>query len=326
MKGKDCRKRKIGFLLAMILALTLLAGCGQEKAKEEGTGPKPIKIAVLPVEDTMPMLVAKEKGYFAEEQLQVELVNFQSPVEQSNGMQSGEMDGMQTDMIVAALLKDSGLDLKITSITLGVTPQEGRFAILASPQSNINSLEDLKGKNIGISYNSIIEYVTDGLLTAGGIDPAEVKKTAIPKIPVRMEMLFSNQIDAIVVPDPLVSFAEHQGAKVIAQDTEKNLSQNVLFFTQKTIEENRDGVEAFYRAYRKAVDDLNDHPEDFRTLLVENINIPEPIADAYQLQHYPQPQVPGETDVQNILDWMNKKALLKNDLKYQDLVQEIKTP
>ncbi|MGI6678326.1 MAG: ABC transporter substrate-binding protein [Dehalobacterium sp.] len=323
MKGKDGRKRKIALVPALILALVLLAGCGQEKAGEEGTGPKPIKIAVLPVEDMIPMLVAQEQGYFTEEQVQVELINFQSPVEQSNAMQSGGMDGMQTDMIVAALLKDSGLDLRITSITLGVTPQEGRFAILAAPQSDINSLEDLKGKNIGISYNSIIEYVTDGLLTAGGIDPGEVKKTAIPKIPVRMEMLFSNQIDAIVVPDPLVTFAVHQGAKVIAQDTEKNLSQAVLFFTQKTIEENKAGVDAFYRAYRKAVDDLNNRPEDFRTLLVENINIPEPIAENYQIQHYPQPQAPAASDVEQILEWAKDKELIKNDLKYQDLVQDI---
>jgi len=224
---------------------------------------------------------------------------------------------------VATLLKDSGLNLKICSITLGVAPEEGRFAIIASPKSGIKTLDDLKGKSIGISHNSIIEYVTDGLLKEGGIDPAEVKKTSVPKIPVRMEMLFSSQIDAITVPDPLVTFAEFKGGKVVADDTKKNLSQAVLLFDQKTITENKSGVEAFYRAYAKAVEDLNNHPEDYKDLLIENANIPEPIAADYQIQHYPQPQAPSEGDVNNILEWMKEKGLLKNELKYQDLVEKI---
>jgi len=315
------RKNKLRMMAVLLITIVFLSGCGKEReGKKEADR---LKIGVLPIEDVMPLLVAEKNGYFTEENLQVELINFQSPVEQSNAMQSGEMDGMVTDMIVATLLKDSGLDLKMTSITLGVTPTEGRFAIIASPESDIKTLADLKGKGIGISHNSIIEYVTDGLLEEAGIDPSEVNKTSIPKIPVRMEMLFSNQIDAIVVPDPLVTFAEFKGGKIIAQDTEKNLSQAVIFFDQNTLEQNKKGVEAFYRAYNKAVDDLNNHPEEYKELLIENANIPEPIAQDYQMQHYPKPQAPGEEDVNNILQWMNKKGLLKDELQYQDLVQDV---
>lgn len=317
MEGKN----KLRIMAVLLITLALLSGCAKGKAGEEQKETERLKIGVLPIEDIMPLLVAEKNGYFTEENLQVELVSFQSPVEQSSAMQSGEMDGMVTDMIVATLLKDSGLDLKMTSITLGVTPEEGRFAIIASPKSDIKTLADLKGKRIGISHNSIIEYVTDGLLEEAGIDPSEVKKTSIPKIPVRMEMLFSSQIDAIVVPDPLATFAEFKGGKIIAQDTEKNLSQAVMLFDQKTLEQNQSGVEAFYRAYTKAVDDLNNHSEEYQTLLIENANIPEPIAQDYRMQHYPKPQAPGEEDVNNILDWMNKKGLLKNELQYQDLVQ-----
>lgn len=320
------RKSKLLIVMVLLLTLATLTGCAKEKAEEgqKETGDLgQLKIGVLPVEDTLPLWVAEKNGYFTQENIQVELINFQSPVEQGNAMQSGEMNGIQTDMIVAALLKDSGLDLKITSITLGVTPEEGRFAIVASPKSEIKSVQDLKGKSIGISYNSIIEYVTDGLLKEAGMDPDEVKKTSIPKIPVRMEMLFSNQIDAIVVPDPLVTFAEFKGGKIIAQDSKTNLSQAVLAFDQKTLDENKRAVEAFYRAYTKAVDDLNNHPADYKELLIKNANIPEPIAEDYSIQRYPKPQVPGEEDVNNILEWMNKKELLKNELKYGDLVQNL---
>ena len=64
-----------------------------------------LKLGVLPLEDILPMIVANEKGYFAEENLEVELVTLQSAVESQSAIQSGEIDGMMTDMIVAALLK-----------------------------------------------------------------------------------------------------------------------------------------------------------------------------------------------------------------------------
>lgn len=314
--------KRVKLMTVLLLMLALLVGCGQGKgdpAAEQGQ----LKIGVLPIEDIMPLLVAEKNGYFAEEKVQVELVRFQSAVEQSNAMQSGNLNGMVTDMIVATMMKDSGLDLKITSITLGATPQEGRFAIIAAPGSSINTLQDLRGKSIGISHNSIIEYVTDGLLRDAGLDPTEVNKTSVPKIPLRMEMLFNNQIDAITVPDPMLTFAEFKGGKVIAQDTERNLSQAVILFDQKTLDQKKDTVAGFYRAYAKAVADLNNHPEEYKQLMVENVNIPEPIAKDYSLQHYPAPQVPSEQDVNNILQWMKEKELLKQDLKYTDLVQEI---
>ena len=164
-KVKIMRRFRVWMLLVLSLALLLPAGCGQT----EKTAPEKLKIGILPVEDIMPSVVAVENGYFAQENIDVELVRFQSAVEQGNAMQSGQLDGMITDLVVSTLLKDSGQDLKVTSITLGSTPEEGRFGIVAAPKSGIATLEDLKGKEVGISNNSIIEYVTDGLLEDGGI-------------------------------------------------------------------------------------------------------------------------------------------------------------
>ena len=316
---KIMRRFRVWMLLVLSLSLLLPAGCGQT----EKTAPEKLKIGILPVEDIMPSVVAVANGYFAQENIDVELVRFQSAMEQGNAMQSGQLDGMITDLVVSTLLKDSGQDLKVTSITLGSTPEEGRFGIVAAPKSGIATLEDLKGKEVGISNNSIIEYVTDGLLEDGGIDPSQVSKVSVPKIPLRLEMLFSNQIDAIAVPDPLLTFAEFKGAKIIAEDTGRNLSQAVVIFNQKTLDEKKGAVEAFFRAYARAVDDLNNHPADYKKLMIENVNIPEPIAEDYQVQRYPKPQVPTEEHVNNAVEWMTKKGLLKTNLNYQDLVEEI---
>lgn len=316
------------FLMIMVI-VAVVAGCTQsgesnsESNNEIKTELDKLKIGTLPIEDNLAILVAAKNGYFAAENLEVELVSFQSPVESQSAFQSGELDGMVTDMTVAALLKSAGEDLRVTSLTLGANPQEGRFAIVAAPQSTIETVADLKGKSIGISTNSIIEYVTDGLLEEGGVNPSEVNKTTVAKIPLRVEMLLSNQIDAITVPDPQVSYVVAQGAKVIAEDTKgENMSQAVIIMTGKTISEKREAVTRFFKAYAKAVDDINNEPEQYQELLIDNMNIPESIAKSYGVQRYSKPQLPAKKEVNNIITWLKNKNLLKNEINYEDFIQK----
>ncbi|MCL2337418.1 MAG: MetQ/NlpA family ABC transporter substrate-binding protein [Firmicutes bacterium] len=316
------------YFLAAVLMITIVAGvagCGQSaKPTTEGQPPMTtLKIGLLPTEDTMPVLVAAKEGYFTAENLDVEVIPFQSPVESQSAFQSGGIDGMVTDMIVAALLKSAGEDLRITSIAFGATPQEGPFAIIAAPQSTVKTVADLKGKSIGISANSIIEYVTDGLLTAGGVDPAEVNKVTVAKIPLRVEMLLNNKIDAITVPEPQISYVTAEGARVIAEDTKgDNLSQSVIIMTGKTLNEKHDAVIRFFKAYTKAVNAINNQPEQYRDLFIENMNIPANIAAKYKVQHYPLPQLPAEQDVNRVLTWLDNKQLLKNEVTYGDFLQQ----
>ncbi len=311
-------------LLSMLLVLALTAGCAQnEQEGQAGKAPAKLKIGSLTNEENLPILVAQEKGYFAAENLEVELVPMQSPVELQSAFQSGGLDGMMTDIMIALMLKGAGEDLRITSIALGSTPQEGRFAIVAAPNRDIQTVQDLKGKSIGISDNSIIEYVTDGILAQAGMSPSDVEKTTVAKIPVRVEMLLNNQIDAITVPDPHISNAVARGAKVVADDTTgENLSQSVYVMTQQALNDKTDAIAGFYQGYAKAAEDINADPDQFRGLLVNNCNIPEQIAENYQVQHYAAPQLPAEKDVNNVITWLKAKSLLKSDLKYADVIWE----
>lgn len=318
-------RKSMNILVVIFLVLTLVTGCGQNKGANTGDSQQAenkLKIGSLTIEENLPVLVAQQEGYFTEQNLQVELVPFQSPVELQSAFQAGQLDGTITDIMIAALLKSSGEDLRVTSIALGATPEEGRFAIVASPKSTIQSVQDLKGKSIGISNNSIIEYVTDGLLKEGGVDPSEVKKTTVAKIPLRVEMLLSNQIDAIVVPDPQISYVVSEGAKIIAEDSKgENLSQSVTIMRNKVINEKKDAITRYYQAYTKAVQAINQSPDKYKELLVKNVNIPESIAESYKVQHYSEPQLPKEKDVNKVLTWLKDKDLLKNPVDYQSFVQ-----
>lgn len=316
------KRKKHILIILIVMGLILSLGCSKE-GQEEKTALTTVKIGVLPVEDTMPFIIGMEKGYFAQEKIKVELVPFQSAMEKESALQSGQLDGVITDLLVAALLKDSGLDIKITSLTSGVTPREGRFAIVTAPGKKITNLADLKGKKIGVSQNTIIEYVTDGILQEGGLAPQEVEKVLIPKLPVRLEMLLNGKIDAATFPDPLAAYAEAKGAVAFGDDTaQANLSQVVLVMDGDFIGEKEDVLKGFFAAYKKAVEEYNDDPEKYRDLLVKQARVPEEIQKDYSLPLFPAPSLPQEKEIADVIAWLQEKGVIKNNLSYGELVEE----
>lgn len=312
-------EKKVLILVILMVTAIFIYGCGgpgQETAKQT------IKIGILPIEDTLPLIVAQEKGYFAEENLDLQLIPFQSAVERDSALQAKEVDGMITDLVASILLKNSGTDLRIVSLTLGADASEGRFAVLAAPQSGIETIDDLKNKEIAISANSIIEYVTDQLLLGHGFLPNEIKKNVIPKIPVRLNMLLEGQVPAATLPDPLATFAEFKGAKLIIDDTGDNVSQVVLVFRQEVLSEKEAALKRMFAAYNRAVHDINNDPESFRSLLVEKARVPEPIKDTYRVAQFPYVQVPTKQQVERVLQWLRDKNLITEELTYQQLVDD----
>lgn len=311
-------------LLVLTLTLALfITGCGKAaKETQENNTPeiKPVKLGVLPIEDNLPLYLAEAENMFAKEGLKVELVPFDSARERDTAMQAGQIDGEIADLVAVALLKKGGTDVRVASIGLGVKPEEGRFALLAAPKGRVKTIADLKNTAVAISENSIIEYVTDNLLLAGGLKKEEIKKVAIPSIPARMEALSSGQVEAAVLPDPLASLAQKNGARLITDDTKISLSQTVLLFRKQVIDENKTAVTKVVEIYGKAGQELTANPEKYRALAIEKARVPAPIKDTYRLPSFSSLQAPTAGDVSKVIDWMVGKKLLEKPFTFDEIV------
>jgi len=314
--------RKI--LILLLTATLLICGCSQseENMKSQETVEKiKLRFGVLPIEDTLPIFVADEEGIFDEKGLKVEIVNFQSALERDSALTAGEIDGVITDPLAVILLRNSGYDLKIVSIGLGMTPEEGVFAILASPESGIDEISDLEGRKIAISSNTIIEYVTDVILNEYGIT---AEKENVKSIPLRMQMLTESKIDAATLPEPLASLAVHNGAKLIIADSELNRSvtQTVIVFDNGFIKSNPEAVEKFLDAYGEAVKRINENPDKYRDIFIEKARIPAPLTESYRMPHYPEPQKYPEEFYSEVVDWAFEKGLISEKMPYEDAIYD----
>jgi NitT/TauT family transport system substrate-binding protein len=299
-----------------ILSLSLSACVSGKKAEDTN-----LKMGLLPILDTLPLYVAEQKGYFEEEGINVEFVPVKSAQERDALMQAGEIDGMLNDLISTGLFNRDDVQIKIVATARRAYPESPQFRLLAAPGSGFTSAQELAGVPIGISQNTVIEYITDRMLEAEGLLPDQIEVIEVSAIPVRFEQLMAGQIQAATLPDPLAQGAEAAGATRVVDDSQyAQYSQSVLSFSTVAIESKPNTIKKFLKAWNRAVQDLNSNPGQFSDLLIEKGRVPESIQGSYQMPPFPEGEVPSQAEWQDVVDWLLEKGLIDHPISYQNSV------
>ena len=308
--------RRVSFVLLAAVLAAIAVSCVPAKPEE----PK-LKLALIPVLDTIPIFIAQQNGYFAEQGITVETIPVKSPQERDVLVTTGQVDGVLTDLQSVGLLNKDAPKLKAVYTSRRPFPNAPMFRILAGPKTAINAPADLKGVPIGISANTVMEYLTDRMLAGEGLNPEEIAKIEIGQIPVRFEQLMNGNIQAAALPDPLAQGAIAAGAKLIVDDSKyADLSQSVLTFTTDTLSTKPGTVKKFLVAWEKAVNELNAHPEKYQNVLIEQGRVPKSIQDTYKMPTFPGRGVPSEAEVKDVVVWLKAKGLVSRDIPYTDVV------
>jgi len=309
-------KRVLAVIFSLMLFMT--AGCGPEQQGKD-TKLSKLTIGLMPDTDSIPFIIAAERGYFAEEGVEVELVPFKSAMERDAALQSGNLDGAVSDLLAVIFARSGGFSMHAVSYT------DGNYNLVAGGNAGISAAADLRGKDIAISRNTIIEYVTDEILSVNGMKEQDVSKVVIPQIPVRLEMLQSGNLAVAVLPEPMASVAVASGSRYVTGSGDLGINPGVIVFTDSSINEKAQSIRAMYRAYNKAVKYLNDTPRaEYIDLVMEKSGFPAPARDALDLKPYRSAGLPAEKDVEETVRWVKNKEL-GGDYSYDDLVSKLLT-
>lgn len=300
-------------LLSFVVFLGLFLSCSSGKKKDVEI--LKLTIGVMSSMDYFPLAVAQQKGYFAEEGLDVTLQKFYAPNDRDAALQSGNLDGTILDYTGGAIQRAGGISLQFTSQC------DGTFALMAGKGSGIASVNDLKGKNLAVSRNTVIDFCTDMALEKARLSDADITKSEINKIPLRLEMLRNGKIDATMLPDPFASLAKNGGNTSILTMNELGFHVTGIAFHEKVIHEKSEAIKKFYIAYNKAIEDIQSHPaKDFRNLLIQEIGFSSETVDSVVLPSYTKATLPQESDLSATLSWLKSRKLITSDFDMQSLV------
>jgi NitT/TauT family transport system substrate-binding protein len=302
-------KKLLLFLYCLgTLGVSLLA-----RPQGEADALSPLRVGIMPDADSLPFMLARDEGLFEQEGIRVELINFSNPQERDAALQSGRLDGAISDILAAAFFFSGGFDFKITSLT------DGRYGIVASPQSQIKTLAELRGKRIGLSVNTIIQYTVDAQLETAGVSMTEYEAVSVPRMPLRVEMVLEGQIEGASLPEPLLTASAAQGAVLLSTTDTIGIDAGVLLFSKKVLDTRLESVKAFYRAYYQAAMRINVDPDSYRDYLVEQAAFPEVIKDAYRFVTYRKPTMPTVSQIEQVLRWLKTLNLLEGDIQAGDI-------
>jgi NitT/TauT family transport system substrate-binding protein len=305
------------FALLVLLFSLLVSACSPAQPTEVVT----LKVAVLPILDVLPMVVAQQEGLFTKNGVNVELIPVGSAPERDQLISAGQADGMVNELASVMFLNQDQIQVQAVRFARTATADQALFRILAAKDSGIQSAADLKGVAVGVSQATVIEYLTERLLQAEGLSGDEIQTVAVPKIPDRLALLASGELKAAMLPEPFSTLAAQQGATVVLDDTLRpEYSFSLITFRKAVIDQQPQAVRAFLAAIEEAVILINADPQKYSGLMVEQKMVPAPLAESFKVPTYPLKGVPTQAQFDDTLAWVKEKGYLNKDFAYTDCV------
>ena len=311
MKRRHRKPFLLGLCLAFFGGLFIFSEACKKGSQGGSADSTTLKIGIMPSVDYLPIAVAQEQGFFKRP---IKLVRFSSPMERDAALQTAEVDASVTDYMGAMLLHAKGLP-----ISLSVACQ-GSFRLVFGRDDKLTDIPHLRGKHIGLSSNTLIEYATERALVDATGKPFSYTRVEVQKIPIRLEMLRSGELDAAILPEPFASTGQALGLHAI--EVPGGLTQGItgLLFQNKVLERS-DDLRAFVAGYNQAVSFMQSHPRSaWIGVLGKLLGITKQQAEQIQLPDYQPVTAPSPEALQPILSWMKEKKLVPQDYTAEGLI------
>lgn len=210
--------------------------------------------------DHAPLIVALERGYFADEGLQVELIEPGDPNDPPKLVATGEMDAGVSYQPQLHLHVDKGLPLRSIA-TLVATPLNS-LVVLAD--GDVNEIADLRGRKVGYSLAGFEDALLATILERHGLslDDVETVDIHFSIVPA----LLSGRVDAVIGAfrnfEPIKLMLEGREGKTFFLEEEGVPTYDELIVVAHESRAGSEEMSAFVRALERGVIYLVNHPRE----------------------------------------------------------------
>lgn len=243
--------------------IALVVACGQsyetkqrmtraERAKLKTADSLALKVGVMPTLDCMPLFVAKERRLFDTLGVDVRLRMRKAQMDIDTALIGGSVEGAVSDSVRVARMRSRGMALTEVGTT------NTSWQLVGNRSARLKEVKQLGDKMVAMTRYSATDFLTDYVLK-GVKTTATVYRVQINDVPLRLQMLLNNEMDALWLPEPQATTAREHGHTVL-WDTEKhNLWLGRVVFRDKALGDARmkKQIDVFKQAYNMACDSLN---------------------------------------------------------------------
>ena len=275
-------KKQVSVILAAALAAASLAGCGGAKKEEtqaaateapkteaateaatsaeaepeteaESFEPETVRVAYMPNMGSASLAVtAREKGYFEEMGLTVELVEFQGGPAEIAAMAAGDIAISQIGHGAHALCAEG------EAVIFQIDCTSLADAVIGNADKGISSIADLKGKKVAATSGTSAEIILNLALKSAGLTSDDLEIVEMDANGMVSAMVSGN-VDACATWSPgTVTISEALGDKTVWLATNQDYINEATFpssfiTTQKYADEHHDILVRFSRALQMSI-------------------------------------------------------------------------
>ena len=233
--------------------------------------------------ETLAPEIAIDKGFFEEEGLEVDLVEYGGGSALMQAYAAGEAKigiSASTTTIQAAA---KGVPVKMVAMALNPLAE---YVVVRS-DLGITDPAQLKGRTIGITRQGSLTEMEAKLVTEqAGLQPGDYNLAPLGTVQAMKAALEEKQADAAVMFGPLVSQMVVDGTGQVLvrmSDVVPQASNEMIGASSSFIEEHPEQIQAFLRGYFKAIQWMKDNPDETIEIISSSFQIaPEVAKDYYE--------------------------------------------
>ena len=278
-----------------------------------------------------PMFLARDKGFFKENGLDVELRIIEDAAIYMAAIAAGELDGNASTLDEIMKYRSPEFCFKAVA---ALDDSHGGDGVLV--REDVMSLKDLKGQQIGMNEGSVSQFWFNILLTREGMTEKDVQITNMTADDAAAAFI-AGQIPAAVTWEPHLSLvrSKKQGKVLIDSAETPGVIVDVVALTCDDIKNNPKDVEAFNKGLFKAVEFIKTNPDEAYAIMAKGVGgyleKPADFAEAAKgVRFYDQARnieffgTPDKGEAKDLMAMGNKIwggfQKMKMDIGYNDLI------
>ncbi len=227
----------------MAATAALLLGAAAAQAE-------PLKLAHSTWVGYGPLFIAQEKGYFAEEGVEVELINMEDVKIRFPALAAGKIDALVTtvDTMLNFLSEEQSY-----RYLFALDDSRGGDGIVA--RKEIATIADLEGKTVGYTEGSVSQFFLGVLLGQAGLKLSDVKSQNMTAGDAGAAFV-AGRLDAAVTWEPWLTRGKQapHGRLLVDSSKTPGLIVDVAVTTPEKLEARKADLQALYRAWVRAVE------------------------------------------------------------------------
>ncbi|MFZ3598582.1 ABC transporter substrate-binding protein [Streptomyces sp. BH104] len=300
-----------------------MTACGDSGSDVAGGGQDAqVTVAALPLTDSAALYIARDRGLFKKEGLDVRIQPVQQSIQALPALSKGQVDVIASANYVTFLQAQEKGTLDVRILAEGVRTAPHMMDVLVPKDSPIKSADDLKGKKVAVNILNNIQTLTlDAILDKRGAGRPAYRQIAFPQMGAALE---KGQVDAVHVVEPFDGAIQHGlKARVLldgAASPVESLPISGYVTTAKYAKQNPDTAAKFKRAIEAASKIADEDPAVVRKVVPTYSKVKSAQAESMGLPAYP-----TRTDVEQLrrlTGLMHKQGLLKKAVDPSTLVVE----